>query len=56
MAHSPQAGLLLAGMKVTLPTLLVALAVAAAVGLASAFLPAYGASRRSIVTGLRHIG
>ncbi len=56
LANSPQGGLFLAGMKVTVPTLLVALLVAAGVGLVSAFLPAYGASRKSIVEGLRHIG
>jgi len=56
MAHSPQGGLFLTGMKVTTPTLIAALAVAAAVGLVSAFLPAYNASRKNIVAGLRHIG
>jgi putative ABC transport system permease protein len=56
MARSSQLGLFLAGMKVTVPTLLAALMVASAVGLASAFPPAYNASRRHIVEGLRHIG
>ncbi len=56
MAHSPQAGLFMAGIKVTGPTLLSALAVAGIVGLASAFVPAYRASRQNIVEGLRHIG
>lgn len=56
MARSPQVGLFLTGMKVTAPTLLVALLVASAVGLASAIPPAYGAARRQIVEGLRHIG
>jgi len=56
MAHSPQVGMFLAGVKVTTPTLLAALATAAVVGLASAFLPAYNASRQNIVEGLRHIG
>lgn len=56
MTHSPQAGVFLTGMKVTTPTLLAALAVAGAVGLVSALLPAYNASRKNIVAGLRHIG
>ncbi len=56
LANSPQGGLFMAGMKVTIPTLLVALLVAASVGLLSASLPAYNASRKSIVEGLRHIG
>ncbi len=56
MAHSPQAGLFFAGIRVTAPTLASALAVAGFVGLVSAFLPAYNASRRNIVEGLRHIG
>ncbi|MBZ5497173.1 MAG: FtsX-like permease family protein [Acidobacteriia bacterium] len=56
MAHSPQGSLFLTGMKVTTPTLLAALLVAVAVGLVSALLPAYNASRRNIVAGLRHIG
>jgi len=56
MAHSPQGSMFLAGMKVTGPTLLAALLVSAAVGLASAFFPAFNASRRNIVAGLRHIG
>ena len=56
MARSPQGSLFLDGMKVTLPTLLAAWSVAVAVGLVSAFFPAYNASRRNIVAGLRHIG
>jgi putative ABC transport system permease protein len=56
MARSPQVGMFLAGIKVTGPTLLMALAIAAAVGFAGAFFPAYNASRRNIVEGLRHIG
>ncbi len=56
LASSPQGGLFMSGMKVTVPTQLVALLVAAGVGLTSAFLPAYNASRKSIVEGLRHIG
>ncbi len=56
LASSPQGGLFMSGMKVTVPTQIAALSVAAAVGLASAFLPAFNASRKSIVEGLRHIG
>jgi putative ABC transport system permease protein len=45
-----------ASMKVTLPTALFALIVAAFVGLMSALIPSYRASRTQIVEGLRHIG
>src|SRR5580698_10097438 len=44
------------GLTVTVPTMVVALAVAASVGFFSACLPAYNASRMNIVEGLRHIG
>ena len=43
-------------MKVTLPTMLASLLVAATVGFLSGYVPAYGASRINIVEGLRHIG
>jgi putative ABC transport system permease protein len=43
-------------MKVTLPTMLISLLVAASVGFMSGYVPAYGASRTNIVEGLRHIG
>ncbi len=43
-------------MKVTLPTVLISLLVAATVGFMSGYVPAYGASRTNIVEGLRHIG
>jgi putative ABC transport system permease protein len=56
MADSAQMGMFMSGIRITFPTLLVSLAVAAAVGLASSFLPAYNAARRNIVEGLRHIG
>lgn len=56
MAHAPGLSLFVGGMKVTAPTILVAVAVAATVGLVSACLPAYHASRLNIVEGLRHIG
>src|ERR1022692_2201029 len=45
-----------AGMRVTVPTMLISLLVAAAVGFVSGCLPAYGAARTNIVEGLRHIG
>ena len=45
-----------AGIKVTGSTYFVALAAAVLIGLVSAFLPAYRASRLNIVEGLRHIG
>jgi len=43
-------------MRVTVPTMLVAVSVAATVGFVSGYLPAYSASRINIVDGLRHIG
>ena len=43
-------------MKVTLPTVVLSLLVAATVGFLSGYVPAYGASRTNIVEGLRHIG
>jgi putative ABC transport system permease protein len=54
--HSPAGIGISTGMTVTVPTMLVALLVAASVGLVSACLPAYSASRMNIVEGLRHIG
>jgi putative ABC transport system permease protein len=45
-----------ASMKVTLPIAILALMVAAFVGLMSAVIPSYNASRTNIVDGLRHIG
>jgi len=44
------------GLRVTFPTMLVALVVAAFVGFASAFLPSYRASSLNIAEGLRHLG
>ena len=55
-ANAPGLNFFLAGVHVGFPTMLVALLVAATVGFVSAFLPAYNASRRNIVEGLRHIG
>ena len=43
-------------MKVTFPTVILSLLVAATVGFLSGYIPAYGASRTNIVEGLRHIG
>jgi len=56
MARSPQMGLFLTGVTFNFPTMLVAVLVAATVGLVSSFVPAFNASRRNIVEGLRHIG
>ncbi len=55
LSHSPQ-GVFLNGMKVTAGTMAVSLTVAALVGLISASLPSWNASRQNIVEGLRHIG
>jgi putative ABC transport system permease protein len=56
LAHAPGLGLFFGGLKLTIPTMMVALLVAASVGFISTFVPSYGASRTSIVDGLRHIG
>ena len=56
LTHSPIAVGIPLNMKVTLPTMLFAIAVAATVGFISGWLPAYTASRKNIVEGLRHIG
>ena len=56
MAHAPGMGIFLAGVKVTIPTLLLAIFVAGAVGLISAIIPAYHSSKLDIVEGLRYIG
>jgi len=56
LSKSPIAVGVPAGFTVTFPTMLVALFVAAFVGLLSGSLPAYNASRTNIVEGLRHIG
>jgi putative ABC transport system permease protein len=55
-SKAPGLNFFLGGVHVGIPTMLVALLVAAAVGFVSAFLPAYHASRGNIVEGLRHIG
>jgi putative ABC transport system permease protein len=56
LTHSPVAIGIPAEMKVTIPTMLACLLVAATVGFISGCLPAYNASRTNIVEGLRHIG
>jgi len=56
MAHSSQGGFLFTNLKTSFPTMLVAVLVGGTVGLVSSFVPAYNASRRNIVEGLRHIG
>jgi ABC-type antimicrobial peptide transport system permease subunit len=43
-------------MKVTAPTLMLAILVAGIVGLVSAIVPAYHAAKLDIVEGLRYIG
>jgi len=56
MARSSQGGFLFTNLKTSFPTILAAVAVGAAVGAVSSFVPAYNASRGNIVKGLRHIG
>jgi putative ABC transport system permease protein len=56
MSHAPGMALFLSGMKVTPPTLVVAIIVAGMVGFLSAILPAYHAAKLDIVEGLRYIG
>ena len=56
MAHFSPAAFLFSNLKTNVPTILVAVFVGATVGLISSFVPAYNASRRNIVEGLRHIG
>src|SRR5579862_406280 len=56
LVHSPAGIGIPTGLTVTVPTMIVAMLVAASVGFFSACLPAYNASRLNIVEGLRHIG
>jgi putative ABC transport system permease protein len=56
LTHSSIAIGIPAGMRVTIPTMLASLLVAAIVGFVSGCLPAYNAARMNIVDGLRHIG
>jgi putative ABC transport system permease protein len=56
MGHAPGMGIFLAGVKVTPPTLLLAIFVAGMVGFLSAIIPAYHSAKLDIVEGLRYIG
>jgi putative ABC transport system permease protein len=56
LGHAPGMSLFLSGMKVTPPTLALAIIVAGMVGFLSAILPAYHAAKLDIVEGLRYIG
>ena len=49
-------GMFFGDMKVTPPTVLLAIFVASMVGLLSAIFPAYHAAKLDIVEGLRYIG
>lgn len=56
LKNAPGLGMFFAGMKVTPPTLLVAIVVSGMVGLLSAVFPAYHAAKLDIVEGLRYLG
>jgi putative ABC transport system permease protein len=56
MSHAPGVGVFLSGMKVTPPTLLLAIFVSGMVGFMSAIIPAYHSAKLDIVEGLRYIG
>jgi ABC-type antimicrobial peptide transport system permease subunit len=56
LAHAPGMGMFFGGMKVTPPTLVLAIFVAGVVGLLSALFPAYHAAKLDIVEGLRYLG
>ena len=56
LSHAPGMGMFFGGMKVTPPTLAVAMLVAGTVGLVSAIFPAYHAAKLDIVEGLRYLG
>ncbi len=56
LANAPGMGFFFLGMRVTLPTFLLAIFVSAMVGLLSAIVPAYHAAKLDIVEGLRYIG
>jgi putative ABC transport system permease protein len=55
VANSPQGGML-GDIRVTVPTLLIALGVAALVGFLSGIIPSYRAAQLDIAEGLRHTG
>jgi putative ABC transport system permease protein len=56
ISHAPGMNFFLSGVKVTPPTLLLAIFVAGMVGFLSAIFPAYHAAKLDIVEGLRYIG
>ncbi|MGA7381326.1 MAG: FtsX-like permease family protein [Terriglobales bacterium] len=56
IAHAPGIGLFFGGVRPNVATIVVAVLVGATVGALSSLVPAYNASRRNIVDGLRHIG
>jgi len=56
VGHSSRGLAVATSMRVTFPTVLVAVVVAAFVGFISTVIPSYYASRKNIVEGLRHIG
>src|SRR5579862_4399980 len=56
MTHSSMALGIPTDMRVKLPAVALSLSVAAAVGFVSGYIPGYGAARKNIVEGLRHIG
>src|ERR1700722_15542136 len=56
MSHAPGMSLFLSGVKVTPPTLLLAILVAGMVGFLGAIIPAYHSAKLDIVEGLRYIG
>lgn len=56
LAHAPGMSLFLSGMKITPPTVLLAMLVSGAVGLLSAVFPAHHAAKLDIVEGLRYLG
>jgi putative ABC transport system permease protein len=56
MKNAPGMGFFFLGMKVTIPTFLLAMFVAGMVGFLSAILPSYHAAKLDIVEGLRYTG
>ncbi len=56
LGHTPGMDFFFSGLKITPPTLLVAIVVAGALGLLSAVIPAYHSAKLDIVEGLRYIG
>jgi putative ABC transport system permease protein len=56
LSHAPGMGFFFNGLRVTIPTFILAVFVAGMVGLVSALFPAYHAAKIDIVEGLRYIG